>query len=203
MLTLTQKIKLISAMTSKGHNLINATNEANGIRQDELFVEYCGESKPVINDIFIGNFGVSQLFGKNPSMYKQFGWKGHNGIDFDCPTGTKLLSGVDGVVTTAYNNIGGWGYHIYIWDKVQKIMTIHAHLKSLNVKVGDKVKSGQLIGLSNNTGNSTGPHLHFGIYKVDGNGNKINMSNGYGGAINPFDKNLISWKVINPKIPLY
>lgn len=202
MLTITQKLKLISAMTSKGHNLINATNEANGVRQDELFIEYCGSGKPVINDIFIGNFRVSQLFGANPYMYKRFGWRGHNGIDFACPTGTKLLSGINGVVKSAYNNVGGWGNHIYIWDKTQNIMTIHAHLKTLNVRAGDKVKSGQLIGLSGNTGNSTGPHLHFGVYKVDKNGNNINLWNGYGGAINPFDKNLVVWKITNPKKPL-
>lgn len=201
MLTLTQKIKLIAAMMKGGHSLISATNEANGIRQDELYKEYCCKNI-VLRDLFIGNYKVSQLFGKNPAMYQQFGWKGHNGTDFACPTNTKLISCVDGIVTTAFNNIGGWGYHLYIWDKVQNIMVIYAHLKELNVKVGDKVKIGQLIGLSDNTGNSTGPHLHFGTYKVDGNGNKIDLNNGYGGAINPFDKNLIIWEITNPKEPL-
>jgi murein DD-endopeptidase MepM/ murein hydrolase activator NlpD len=201
MITITQKGQLILAMTKKGYNFLDAVNQSNGQNQDKLFKEYCGTKNPVINDLFIGNFGVSQYFGANPQMYKQFGWKGHNGLDFRCPTGTQLISCVNGTITEAYNNIGGWGNHCYIWDKDQNVMVIYAHMKSLNVKVGDKVKIGNLLGLSNNTGNSTGPHLHFGVYKVDSNGNKLNLNNGYGGAVDPFDKNQFTWVVNNPQVP--
>lgn len=188
-----------------GHSLISATNEANGVNQDKYYKEYC-DKRIVLQDLFIGNYGISQKFGNvlyinKVNVYKQYGWKGHNGVDFSCPTGTKLISCVNGVVTTAYNNVGGWGYHCYVWDKDQKIMVIYAHMKSLNVKVSDKVKVGNLLGLSDNTGNSTGAHLHFGAYKVDDNGNKINLGNGYGGSINPFDSNVFEWIVTNPKTP--
>ena len=45
----------------------------------------------IIKDIFIGNFRVSQRFGKNPQMYSKFGMKGHNGIDFATPIGSELV----------------------------------------------------------------------------------------------------------------
>lgn len=189
-------------MMKKGYSFIGAYNEANGPNGERYYQEYCGVKTIVISDLFIGNFGVSQIFGANPAMYKKFGWKGHNGIDFRCPTGTQLIACCNGKIIEAYNDGSGWGNHVYIYDASQKAMFIYAHMKTIAVRVGQVVRTGQLLGLSNNTGNSTGPHLHFGGYQTNDSGYKINLGNGYGGAINPFDSKLVTWNVKNPSKPL-
>jgi murein DD-endopeptidase MepM/ murein hydrolase activator NlpD len=87
----------------------------------------------------------------------------HTGVDFSVPTGTKVVSAMEGTVLEAGVNVS-WGpsYGIsVIIDHGQGIRAIYAHLSALKVKKGDKVEEGELIGLSGNSGNSTGPHLHF------------------------------------------
>lgn len=198
-MTLSNKVRLIKALISGGYNLIDAFNATNGANAQNLFNEYLGVKTIKISDLFIGNFGVTQRFGQNPKMYQRFGWKGHNGIDFGTPYDTQLISCVYGLVIRAYNDSNGWGNHIYIYDKNQSALVIYAHLKSISVKVGQTVIPGMKIGLSDNTGNSTGPHLHFGIYKTNSSGYKINLGNGFGGAIDPFDKKQVSWVITNLK----
>jgi len=90
-------------------------------------------------------------------------WKAHHGTDFGAKRGTPILAAADAKVIFA-----GWkgGY-----GKVTKLrhkdgyVTLYAHQSRLKVKVGQYVKSGQVIGYVGNTGRSTGPHLHFGLYK--------------------------------------
>lgn len=155
----------------------------------------------IIKDLFIGNFRISQLFGKNPQMYAKFGLKGHNGIDFACPTGTQLVCCFDEAeVITAEDDKTGYGKHIKLWDKKQQIVAIYGHCKELLVKVGDTVKFGNLIAISNNTGFSTGPHLHFGVCKVDKNCKRLNTNNGYSGWINPLED--FVWETENLKKPI-
>ena len=89
----------------------------------------------------------------------------HEGIDIAVATGTKVLSAADGEV--AYQ---GWmtGYgNLIIISHGSEVTTFYAHLKSSTVKKGDIVKQGQVIGYSDNTGWSTGPHLHFSVYVAD------------------------------------
>lgn len=100
--------------------------------------------------------------GKITTPYKKLGryWsKGyHTGVDFAVPPGTPVLAVADGKVENA-----NWGrsYGKQIVQKVSGGWVIYAHLNKLLVKPGDMVKEGQKIGESGNTGNSTGPHLHF------------------------------------------
>jgi murein DD-endopeptidase MepM/ murein hydrolase activator NlpD len=100
--------------------------------------------------------------GKITTPYKKKGkmWsKGyHTGVDFAVKTGTPILAVADGKIEPA-----NWGksYGIQAVQKVAGGWVIYAHLAKLNVKAGDKVVKGQQIGLSGNTGNSSGPHLHF------------------------------------------
>jgi murein DD-endopeptidase MepM/ murein hydrolase activator NlpD len=104
----------------------------------------------------------SPIAGKTPSTpYKKLGkwWsKGyHTGVDYAVPVGTDVLAVADGEITNA-----NWGksYGVQIVQKLDGGWFIYAHLSKALVKPGDKVKAGQVIAKSGNTGNSTGPHLH-------------------------------------------
>jgi len=124
---------------------------------------------------FRGNFGLTQGFGLNPADYACFGLKGHNGLDYGLPTGTQVIAPHDGKVIEAQNDPSGYGNYIKIENT--KGGSVLAHLQTFQVKVGDMVSEGQPIALSNNTGNSTGPHLHWGYYLFPRDRN--NGFNGY------------------------
>ena len=83
----------------------------------------------------------------------------HNGTDFSVRVGTPILSTGDGIVIKATSH-RDMGRHIVIRHG-GKYTTVYMHMSKLLVKVGQKVKQGQKIGLSGNTGRSTGPHLHY------------------------------------------
>ena len=104
---------------------------------------------------------VTQWYGANPAYYKQFGNLGHPGIDFGLNTGTPLKAVADGTVSRVQKISTGYGWNVMInhgWGE-----TIYAHMSRIDVSATDKMVSGQIMGLSGNTGNSTGPHLHFGM----------------------------------------
>ena len=86
---------------------------------------------------------------------------GHNGLDFGIPVGTEVKSTMDGNVIYAGWNDQGYGNLVIVENGDYK--TYYAHLSSIPVSVGDSVSAGTTIGLSGNTGNSTGPHLHYEI----------------------------------------
>lgn len=86
---------------------------------------------------------------------------GHNGLDFGIPVGTQVKSTMDGNVVYAGWNNQGYGNLVIVEHGDYK--TYYAHLSSIPVSVGDSVSAGTTIGLSGNTGNSTGPHLHYEI----------------------------------------
>lgn len=93
----------------------------------------------------------------------------HEGIDLGAATGTSVVSIADGVVAYVGNHEtenpppvnGGYGLYIRVWHPKLMMHTFYAHLSKQDVVAGMEVKAGQHIGLSGNTGNSTGPHLHF------------------------------------------
>ena len=104
----------------------------------------------------------SPIKGQLPSTpYKKLGrmWsKGyHTGIDYAVPTGTDVLAIADGVIVNA-----NWGrsYGVQLVSAIDGGWIIYAHLSATLVKPGDKVKAGQVIAKSGNSGNSTGAHLH-------------------------------------------
>jgi len=86
---------------------------------------------------------------------------GHNGLDFGIPVGTEVKTTMDGNVVYAGWNNQGYGNLVIVENGDYK--TYYAHLSSIPVAVGDTVAAGTTIGLSGNTGNSTGPHLHYEI----------------------------------------
>ncbi len=86
----------------------------------------------------------------------------HKGVDFALPVGTPVLAVGDGEVVVAKN--GGVAGNYVAIRHGRQYMTRYMHLKKVLVKPGEKVKRGDRIALSGNTGRSTGPHLHFEIW---------------------------------------
>ncbi|MEW2066433.1 M23 family metallopeptidase [Streptomyces sp. NPDC007346] len=102
----------------------------------------------------------------------------HSGQDFAVPIGTPVTAAHTGTIVKAGPNGGGdgpaYGNAVVIKHSNGKFSQ-YAHLSKINVKIGQQVKTGQKIALSGNTGNSSGPHLHF----------EIRTSPNYGSALNP------------------
>jgi ABC-type multidrug transport system fused ATPase/permease subunit len=96
--------------------------------------------------------------------------KFHEGIDFAASVGTPIYATGDGVITEASFNRGGYGMCIKI-NHGFGYETFYAHLSRMKVKLGQKVRRGEVIGLVGNTGKSTSPHLHYEVLK---NGQPIN-----------------------------
>lgn len=97
-------------------------------------------------------FGTARLY--NGSL-KSF----HSGTDFKAAPGTEVIAANDGVVALAKNRY--YAGNSVIIDHGQGLYTCYYHLSRIDVSPGEKVKRGQLLGLSGATGRVTGPHLHF------------------------------------------
>ena len=88
----------------------------------------------------------------------------HTGCDFAAERGTPIYATGDGVIRIAVSNAGGYAKEIEI-NHGYGYITKYAHLESFNVRVGQHVKRGELIGYVGNTGSSTAPHLHYEVIK--------------------------------------
>ena len=110
-------------------------------------------------------FGNTSFATKNPQIYKG---KGHRGIDLRAGVGTKVMSAGDGVVRFVYRDKPCTGaYYGGKWilvDHGNNLSTLYAHLSLIKVVPGQKVKAGQVIGYSGESGYVTGPHLHFTVF---------------------------------------
>lgn len=157
-----------------------------------------------LNLPFQGQWGIAQLWGENPQIYSAITYdgiplRGHNGIDFLTPTGTNLLAVDEGVVVDAImNDPTGFGNYVKLqhgWGE-----SLYAHMQSLSVSAGQQVTRGQVIGKSNNTGFSKGPHLHFSI-RIG----SYDRRDGWGGFRDPlpyFDPSEIQMPVyVQPSTP--
>ena len=98
---------------------------------------------------------ITTAYGKKGKMWSK-GY--HTGVDFAVPQGTDIVAVADGKIENA-----SWGasYGTQLVQRVEGGWVIYAHLSKALAKPGDKVVAGQNIGKSGNTGNSSGPHLHF------------------------------------------
>lgn len=123
-------------------------------------------------------------------MASGYGWrtdpfnksrKFHGGMDFSAPTGTPIYATGDGVVFRADQRSAGYGKHVRI-NHGFGYKTLYAHMSKINVRQGQRVKRGDLIGFVGNTGRSSGPHLHYEVFKDD---KRINPINFYYGNLTP------------------
>lgn len=136
-----------------------------------------------LNLPFRGSFFIAWGFGELSNSldvqikYKEWGLRGHNGIDYGLPLGTKVLASASGKVVQVGEN-GDYGISITIEHSFG--ISLYAHLKQVSVKLNQKVRAGKVIGLSGSSGFVTGPHLHFGIKFKD-----ADLNNGYLGFCDP------------------
>ncbi len=107
--------------------------------------------------------------------------KFHYGMDFTSPRGTPVYASGDGVILRADNNSTGYGNHIRI-DHGYGYVSLYGHLYKYNVRKGQKVQRGDLIGFVGSTGRSEAPHLHYEVFKDD---ERINPINFYYGNLTP------------------
>jgi len=134
---------------------------------------------------------VTQPFGANPDYYfEHFKMKGHSGQDLRAAVGTQLFAPIDGKIEV--RNYGRKSYGLHIRISNERLLIILAHLRRASVKTGDTVNMGEKIGLTGNSGLSTGPHLHMGGYKLK-DGKVQDRMNGYGGAFD-LEPHTIAWK---------
>ncbi|MFI1400622.1 M23 family metallopeptidase [Streptomyces sp. NPDC020681] len=122
----------------------------------------------------VSKYTLSASYNQGGAMWSHK----HSGQDFAVPTGTPVKAAGSGTVVKAGPNGGGdgpaYGNAIVVKHSNGKYSQ-YAHLSKINVNVGSKVSAGQVIAKSGNTGNSSGPHLHF----------EIRTTPSYGSALNP------------------
>ncbi len=121
--------------------------------------------KPLSGGRLSSGFGRRKAPTRGASSY-------HKGIDWATPTGTAVFASCGGTVAKAGWG-SGYGYVVYINHEDGR-QTRYAHLSKVLVKAGEKVKQGERIALSGNTGVSSGPHVHFEILI---NGSQVNPLN--------------------------
>lgn len=172
-----------------------ATGSATTASYDTMQTVYIDPNKdpqqslqPLINGTdqlvmpFQGTYPITQGFGAEltdpilQAFYSHYGLGGHDGVDFGLPMGTPLYAVDEGDVVWA--GPGDYGTMVTVqhsWGK-----SYYGHMNNTSVSVGQHVIKGQLIGYSGQSGEATGPHLHFGMKP-----NNPDMHNGYYGKIDP------------------
>ena len=137
-------------------------------------------------------FGVDYLGNSGPGgqSYADIGLKnGHNGWDLSAPDLTEVVAVMDGVLS--YTDAGiGYGRDIRILGRERGLEATYGHLDSLIGENGRRVRAGDVIALSDNTGFSTASHLHLGLRLREWFGGSdasrvVNYSNGYFGYVDP------------------
>jgi len=137
---------------------------------------------------------LTQGYGRTAFALKHYHSRFHNGIDIALNIGTPLKAAAKGKVIALGNQDrycwhGAYGKFVAL-KHPNNLVTLYAHLSLIKVKIGQEVKRGEVIGYSGNTGYSTGPHLHFGVYDASTFLIKESKFCGpmpVGGSLNPLD----------------
>lgn len=175
----------ITSVVSQGQTIYNGTREIKDENGNVIFRQYSAVSNAVpkaplstgapmpqqLTFPILGDYRISSPFGSRSSP-GGIGSTNHKGIDIAVPTGTPVVAPTDIKITQAGWS-GGYGNLIRGMDDAGNTYEF-GHLSQIGVKPGDVVQQGTQIGKVGSTGNSTGPHLHFGI--KDATGKFINPS---------------------------
>ena len=114
---------------------------------------------PIDKYIITGVYGSQRILNGKPR-------RPHYGIDFHAPEGTPVKAMMDGEVTLAEDDMYFTGCTI-IFDHGHGVSTLYMHMKEINVKVGQKIKQGQIVGTLGQSGRATGPHLDIRLNWFD------------------------------------
>ena len=114
---------------------------------------------PMDKYIITGVYGSQRILNGKPR-------RPHYGIDFHAPEGTPVKAMMDGEVTLAENDMYFTGGTI-IFDHGHGISTLYMHMKDIDVKVGQKIKQGEIVGTLGQSGRATGPHLDIRLNWFD------------------------------------
>ena len=114
---------------------------------------------PIDKYIITGVYGSQRILNGKPR-------RPHYGIDFHAPEGTLVKAMMDGEVTLAEDDMYFTGGTI-IFDHGHGVSTLYMHMKDINVKVGQKIKQGQIVGTLGQSGRATGPHLDIRLNWFD------------------------------------
>ena len=135
----------------------NAIGEARAINSELQFFKQ--KFIMPVEGIISGVYGSQRILNGKPR-------RPHYGIDFHAPEGTPVKAMMDGEVTLAENDMYFTGGTI-IFDHGHGISTLYMHMKDINVKVGQKIKQGQIVGTLGQSGRATGPHLDIRLNWFD------------------------------------
>jgi murein DD-endopeptidase MepM/ murein hydrolase activator NlpD len=114
----------------------------------------CGIPRWPVEAPVISDFGL-RMRGWSPDL--------HRGVDLDVPSGTPVHAMSEARVRFA-GVMSGFGNVVWL-DHGGGLLTVYAHLSTIQVSEGERVRGGQVIGLSGATGNATSPHLHFEVWR--------------------------------------
>ncbi|HEY0678041.1 MAG TPA: M23 family metallopeptidase [Chitinophagaceae bacterium] len=162
------KTELTSSIVS---NITNLSSRMN--RQDKSYNEIAGfiknkevllASTPAIQPVSNKDLNrVASGFGyRIDPVYKTV--KFHGGLDFAAPQGTPIYATANGNIKVAGNLGNGYGNHVII-NHGYGYETLYGHMFRINVRNGQRVKRGEILGYVGSTGKSTGPHVHYEVHK--------------------------------------
>ncbi len=135
---------------------------------DPTFMTRCKSRQSTFGNIYC----ITQFFGNTAfARSGAYNGKGHNGIDFGVPGGTKIVSALSGVVegtgnTDLYRGCYSYGKWVLV-RHANGLSTVYGHMSLVSVVPGDVVATGDLLGYSGQTGYATGPHLHLSVFATD------------------------------------
>ena len=161
-------------ITNEKQNVVemqNVIDENNGVKNNlENTISSINEMEMDISNLKVAYKFINPLqgtlssgFGARQSKYQNVtGY--HTGVDIAADSGTPIVASMEGIVELVSDE-GDYGKHVKI--RCNNVYTLYAHCSKIFVKEGQIVASGQKIASVGNTGNSTGPHLHFEIRVED------------------------------------
>lgn len=111
-----------------------------------------------LNSKITSNFGTKRVYNKELKSY-------HGGTDFQAKENTPILASNSGIIRISENRF--YAGNSIVIDHGHGVYSCYFHLNTMNYKVGDFIKKGEVLGLSGSTGRVTGPHLHF-TFRING-----------------------------------